>query len=204
MVRKVQTRTQRATSASRHRFVLRFAGGDITVRRARPALITTAKLKAHIKELRDAVLAGKIVVKTLTQQVVDISGSEFHPVGGVAPASPKPNRRLDSVDNDKTFAGGVGESKPLYPDGAPQSQVVAPPSVTRPMSTADEVPVGGSGDPAKLRAASTEVKVPTEEEDSGEEDTEEDPDGDLDETSTEDAPVQTKAQKKAARKAARQ
>ena len=44
MVRKVQTRTQRATSAARHRFVQRLAGGDITVRRARPATVTHKQL----------------------------------------------------------------------------------------------------------------------------------------------------------------
>ena len=107
---------------------------------------------------------------------------------------PAPHPPVDSAVNDKTFEGGVGEHKPLYPDGLAQTQSAAPPSVNRPMASSDDVPVTGAGDPAKLRAAAeakaaAELTTPDEEDPSVE--GEDEPDS------------QTKAEKRAAKKASK-
>jgi hypothetical protein len=161
MVRKVATRTQRATSAKRHRFVQRLAGGDITVRRARAATVSESKLKAHIKELREAVREGRIVVKTPTHQVVDIFGDEFHLVSETPVAekhSPPAQPPQDSVANDKTFEGGVGENRPMYEGATPQGELAPSPSVNKPLTGEDQTPIQATGDPARARAAEEAAK----------------------------------------------
>jgi len=200
MVRKVATRTLRAKSPSRHRFVQRLAGGDITVRRARAATVTESKIRLHIKELRAAVREGRIVVKTPTHQVVDILSDEFHLESSTPVASPAPKLQLDSAADDKTYEGGVGEDRPLFPGGVPQSQVAPSPSVNKPLGGSDEAPVVGAGDPAKLRAAQGAPPAEPEiEEAPVEAESEEAPDDATD--SDPEAAKLTKAEKKAAKAA---
>lgn len=157
LVRKVQTRTLRQKAAGRHRFVQRLAGGDITVRRARPATVTEGKLVRHLAELRAAVREGKIEVRTPTGRVVDIFGDEHHYVDETPKASkPLPNPPLDSVANDKTFEHGVGEHRPLFEGGDPQTTTPESPTNLGGLVGDDEnVPVQTSGDPALARAAAT-------------------------------------------------
>lgn len=160
MVRKVQTRLQRAKAPSRHRFVQRFGGGSITVRRARPATVTEDKLMAHLEELKKAVKEGRIVVKTPTHEVVDLETMSTAP----APAtdSPKPAPPSDTAAADKTFEEGVGEHKPIFPEGAGQAQQVESPHVRSSLTGEDEQPIKASGgDPVKAREA--EQKKATQE-----------------------------------------
>lgn len=152
MVRKVQTRTKRAKSPSRHRFVQRLGGGDITVRRARPATVTEDKLMAHLPEIIRAVEEGRIVVKTLTHDVVDLTTMSVTPQS--AKDSPKPKPTEDTAAADKTFSEGVGEHMPIFPDGLGQAQKVDAPQVRSSLTGEDDKPIkSGGGDPVKLREA---------------------------------------------------
>ncbi len=150
MVRRVATRTKRQQSASRHRFVQRLAGGEITVRRARPATISAAQLDQHLELLKVAVEDGRIEVRTMVGAVVDLSTLKAAPVKETA--SPKADPPLDSAANDRTFDGGVG----VMP---PESQVLPDPDVNTPLaSEGDEAVEAGSKDPAKVRGKSKESK----------------------------------------------
>lgn len=154
LVRKVQTRTKRQKAAGRHRFVQRLAGGDITVRRARPATVTEAKLERHLAELQAAVKEGKIEVRTPTGRVVDILDAEPRVSEAVEATKPLPNPPLDSAANDKTFEHGVGEDRPLFEGGDPQGVTPESPTNLGGLVGDDEnVPVQTAGDPALARAA---------------------------------------------------
>lgn len=160
LVRKVQTRLQRAKSPSRHRFVQRFGGGSITVRRARPATVTEDKLLANLDELKKAVRDGRVIVKTPTHEVVDLDTMSASPQP--SKDSPKPKPPEDTASADKTFEEGVGEHKPIFPDGAGQAQKVEAPQVRTSLTGEDEKPIkSGGSDPVKARAA--EKKEPTPE-----------------------------------------
>lgn len=174
LVRKVQTRLKRQKAAGRHRFVQRLAGGDITVRRARPATVTEAKLERHLAELREAVREGKIEVRTPTGRVVDIlepppayfDDDDLDGLEEETPvvSKPLPHPPLDSAANDKTFEHGVGEDRPLFEGGDPQGVTPESPTNLGGLVGDDEnVPVQTAGDPARARAAEdAEGQAPTE------------------------------------------
>ncbi len=150
MVRKVQTKNLRMKSAVHHRFVQRFGGGIITVRRARPATVTRALLERHAKEIQKAIDEGKVIVKTLTGAVVDLNTFTSQPQEVVS--KPLPNPPLDSAENDKTFEHGVGEKMPLFEGGGVPGDDKTPPELKSSVLT-DESPISSGGaDPALVRA----------------------------------------------------
>jgi hypothetical protein len=155
MVRKVATRLHRQKSASRHRFVQRLAGGDITVRRARPATITRAQLERHLEVLKKAELEGKIEVRTHTGVPVDLK--TLKPVPGRLIAKPLAAAPLDSAADDKTFEQGVGEHIPAVVGGKGISEEVEAPESSE-LPGSDEVPVEGGGDPVETRKAKKKKK----------------------------------------------
>lgn len=106
-------RTARVAVPGRIPFVQRIAGGRIIVRRARPARITEAVLKANLPEIAKLVALQTIVVKTLDGKVVDLE--TLGVAKTVAPPSPPPNPPLDSAKNDKNE--GVGYNVPGSPEG---------------------------------------------------------------------------------------
>ena len=53
-VRRRSTRHKRIASPLRHRFVQRLAGGEIIVRRNRPATVTAKKLAEHLEVIKQA------------------------------------------------------------------------------------------------------------------------------------------------------
>lgn len=105
-------RTARAMQAGRIPFVQRFAGGTILVRRARPARISEAALKANLAEFIRAVDQAKIVVTTMSGRVVDLRTFEVAPQ---AAEKPLPNPPLDSAKNDKNQ--NIGYDVPPTPEG---------------------------------------------------------------------------------------
>lgn len=112
VVRGRSNRTARAAQPGRMSFVQRLAGGTILVRRARPARITEAALIANIEEIKLAVAQHKVVVTTLSGQVISLETLEAAP----APAEkPLPNPPLDSANNDKNQ--GIGYDVPPTPEG---------------------------------------------------------------------------------------
>jgi hypothetical protein len=157
MVREIATRNHRMKAATHHRFVQRFGGGQITVRRARAATVTKAVLLRHLKELKKAEAEGKVVVKTMTGAVVNLETFDVTPP--VDTASPPPNKPLDSAAKDKTFEYGVGEKRPLFggeggvPGGPPPAL-----NVRQPLMNTD-TPIKTAGDPAKARAEVAAVVI---------------------------------------------
>lgn len=152
-VRKVHTRLQRKKAAGRHRFVQRLAGGDIVVRRVRPATITGTQLRQHLAEFKRARDEGRAEVRTPTGQLVDLD--TLKPVAGLPAAPPKPEPPLDSAANDKTFPAGVGEHRPKYPEGKGQAEDAgALPSITLPGDESETKAVKSGGDPAAARKKS--------------------------------------------------
>lgn len=111
-VRDRNNRTARAAQTGRRTFVQRFAGGTIVVRRARPARLSEAVLRANLEEFKRAVLEHRITVTTLSGQAVDLSTFE---VGPKEATPPPPNPPLDSAKNDKN--AGIGYDIPPTPEG---------------------------------------------------------------------------------------
>lgn len=120
MVRRVQTRTQRATSPGRHRFKqYLFQGTDSATRRlvrSRPIDISSADLEKNLEELRTKWRAGIIEVRTMDGRTLNLD--DFS-VGPERLAAPLPHPPLDSVNNDTPtgysiphYAGGVGQNDP--------------------------------------------------------------------------------------------
>lgn len=106
-------RTARVAQAvGRVPFVQRFAGGTILVRRARPARISEAALKANFAEIKRAVDQHKVEVTTLNGRLVNLSTWEVAPAPAVLPL---PNPPLDSAMNDKNE--GIGYDVPPTPEG---------------------------------------------------------------------------------------
>ena len=150
MVREISTRTQRMKASVHHRFVQRFGGGRITVRRTRPATVMKDVLLACLPELKKASEEGKIVVRTMTGGSVDLDS--FTVVSPAQKSSPPPKVVLDSAANDKTYKHGVGEKRPLFEgSGVPGDK---PPAlnVKMPLSSSDTPIQSGGADPAKVRA----------------------------------------------------
>lgn len=106
-------RTARVAQAvGRVPFVQRFAGGTILVRRARPARISEAALKANFAEIKRAVDQHKIEVTTLSGRLVNLNTWEVAPAPAVQPL---PNPPLDSAMNDKNE--NIGYDVPPTPEG---------------------------------------------------------------------------------------
>jgi hypothetical protein len=163
MVRKVETRMHRAVAPQHHRFVQRLAGGDIIVRRARPATITESKLYRHLEELKKAEVEGKIRVTTDRGQPVDLNSLAVKPV--VEVSKPLPNPPLDSAARDKTYGGGVGVAMPQHArGGALTSKTALPATLAKLTEEVEEPPVAMGGDPALLRKQQAQVAPPVESE----------------------------------------
>lgn len=111
-VRGRTNRIERKMQPGRQRFVQRLAGGQIIVRRARPARITEAVLNQHLDVIKQAVAEHRVVVTNLAGQLVDLETMELLPP---AVKKPLPNPPLDSAKNDKNR--GVGYAVPATPYG---------------------------------------------------------------------------------------
>jgi hypothetical protein len=105
-------RIERKSQPGRRPFVQRFAGGNIVVRRARPARISEAALLANLGAIKKAVAAHQIVVTTSAGDIVDLETFQVTPQ---VPASPVPNPPLDSAKNDKNE--NIGYDVPPTPEG---------------------------------------------------------------------------------------
>ena len=106
-------RTVRAMQVGRRGFVQKFAGGTILVRRARPARLPEAVLKANLAEFKKAVAEHLVAVTTLDGRPVDLNTLEAGPPA--AASSPRPNPPLDSAKNDKNE--NIGYDVPPTPEG---------------------------------------------------------------------------------------
>lgn len=182
MVRKPETRMHRAMAAQHHRFVTKLAGGDIVVRRARPTVITEAKLQRHLAELRKAEEEGKIRVTTGRGIPVDLSSLTIVPV--VEVSKPLPNPPLDSAANDRTYGKGVGMDLPQHlRGGSLTGKAPLPTTLAKLTEDMEDMPIAPSGDPALLRKKQAQAEpVP---------DSDEDADDDLEEELDEDGEKDT-------------
>lgn len=101
MVRRVQTRTARATSPTRHRFKqYLFNGTSSTTRRLvrnRPVEISSEELEQNLDELRAKWEVGMLEVRTMDGRVLNLNDFSVGP--SRAPA-PLPHPPLDSANND--------------------------------------------------------------------------------------------------------
>lgn len=106
-------RTARVSVPGRMPFVQRIAGGTILVRRARPARISEAALKANLKEIQGLVDRHQLEVTTLDGRAVNLKTFEAGPLATAE--KPLPNPPLDSAKNDKNK--NVGYDVPPTPEG---------------------------------------------------------------------------------------
>jgi hypothetical protein len=149
LVRATETRLQRMQAAVHHRFVQRFGGGSITVRRARAATVTRVLLDRHLAEIKKAVAEGKVVVKTMTGEVVDLD--TFKVVSPAQVSAPLPHPPLDSAAKDVTFPHGVGQKIEQFEGGGAEGD--NPPLNIQQPFTSDDQAISVAGDPAKVRAS---------------------------------------------------
>lgn len=161
--REVATRTKRMEAPVHHRRMVRLGGGDITVRTGAPTLVSKPTLVKHLAQIKQAQKEGKIVVRTLSDETVDLEAFNAKPVvakpeekakkAKESKASPPPRPPLDSAARDKTFPGGVGEHKPMFnSDGGAPGLSDPPLTITQPMNL-EGMPIDAAGkDPAKIRA----------------------------------------------------
>lgn len=154
-VRKVKTRLKRVQSPARHKFVQRLAGGAIVVRRKRPATITGSQLKAYLAEIKKANEEGRVEVRLVTGELVDLDTMEAAPK---APSPPAPKPPLDSAANDKTFEAGVGEKIPKYRGGKAIDEHAEPPSPLTMPDGGEPEEVDDGPDPEKDPAAARRRK----------------------------------------------
>lgn len=150
-VRKVHTRATRRKTPGRARFVQRLLGGAVIVRRVRPATITKTQLLDNLEEFKVANKEGRIEVKTVTGELIDLE--TMTPIEK-APAPPKPHPPLDSIANDKTFEHGVGRHMPKYPDGkgiAEDASLLAPKGLVEDDEAVEPLPEDSGTDPAAAR-----------------------------------------------------
>jgi hypothetical protein len=149
-VRKRHNKLLRRKTPGRADFVQRLVGGDVIVRRNRPATITESKLKAHLPEFERAFAEGRVEVRTPTGLLVDLNTLK---VAETLPApAAQPHPPLDSVKDDKN--AGVGEKMPIFKDGVAFDEDVKPPP--RPVLPGDDSeesnPVDAQGgDPVAAR-----------------------------------------------------
>lgn len=135
MVRRVETRLQRATAARRHPLKLLIGGGILRIPRGRYQTVAERMVRQLLPELRQMEAQGMLKVTTATGQRVELQN--LKPVEELTAASPLPKTPLDSAKNDKTYEHGVGQSMPTVEGGKASSQ-----DVKRPEILDDEVPEG--------------------------------------------------------------
>lgn len=160
MVRKVETRLLRAVAPQHHRLVQRLAGGDIIVRRARPAVVTESKLLKHLAEVRQAEKEGRICVTTPQGRPVDLDS--LTPSLAAVVSKPLPNPPVDSAANDKTYGAGVGVVMPQHARGSTIMSTGLPKTLETLTKESEEDSVPAGGDPVLARKKLEEVKVEEE------------------------------------------
>jgi len=131
------------TAVGRKTTVQRLVGGDIIVRSLRPATVTESMLKKNIEVLKRGVKAGRLEVRTITGNPVDLDSLQVIDVPKVT--KPLPNFPQDSVARDKQ---NVGEYMPPYADGKAVDQVAVSPTLTKDF---EEAPLVGVNDPVEER-----------------------------------------------------
>lgn len=150
MVRRQETRLQRATSPERHRMNLILGGGLVRVPRGRYVPVAKSLVKRMARELIEKEKLGLLKVTTVTQQRVDID--TLVPVEELPVSAPLPNPPLDSASNDLTFEHGVGNPVPNIEGGKGEGE-----EVDRPGVLDQELP---DGDEEELEE---EAEVPSDE-----------------------------------------
>lgn len=128
LVRDISTRVHRAKSPTRHRFNMLLGGGLIRVARKRPATVTKAILQRLMPELLDKEARGMLMVtdvigRRLSLDTLTVIESSNPPV-------PTPNPPLDTAATDNKYP--IGEPKPMFFGGAPESMEVETPEVMQP------------------------------------------------------------------------
>jgi hypothetical protein len=104
-VRKRSTRLQRQQrkAGTRPKFVQRFGGTEVTIRRARPARVTEEALLRHLEALKKAEAEGRIEVRTPDGRRVDLN--TLQATGPVQVSPPLPRPLLDSAERDIPTGG---------------------------------------------------------------------------------------------------
>lgn len=135
-VRKRSTRLhrQQRKAGTRPKFVQKFGGTEITVRRARPVRVTEEALLRHLVALKKAEAEGRIEVRTLTGLRVDLSTLTVAGAPPVAP--PRPHPPIDSAERDIP----AGEHMRPQHGTAAQTESSSLPSVLQ-----DDLPDGWDG-----------------------------------------------------------
>lgn len=127
LVRRVETRLDRAVSPTRHRMNILLGGGLIRIVRGRHAVVTRSTLVRLLNELVQKETAGMIKVTTPAGVRIDLATLG---ASGVAKKSaPRPKPPLDAAARDQSFEHGVGENLPTVPGGKPVTTAVPKPQV---------------------------------------------------------------------------
>lgn len=147
-VRKRHTRGKRMRNpmAYRARFVQRI-GGDIVVRRNRPARVNEKAFVKHREEILQRVQAGLLEVRTPDGRLIDAANMQVvEPPREPAPTKPEPVKAEDMP---------VGRPIPITPEGTAQTEPIDPPKITQPI-----IPEGQ--EPAVDSSADTQPTTTTE------------------------------------------
>lgn len=146
MVRRVQTRTKRAMSPKRHRFVQRLGGGLVTLRRGRSVTVGQKMFDTLLPELKRLWKEGILEVRARGGAFIDLDTMK---VAAPATAKPMPAPPADTAADDKN----QGSPKPVYQEGKGVAEDVDPPALagegipegTAPEAQAPEAEPSGSG-----------------------------------------------------------
>lgn len=156
LVRKPETRVQRATSPDRHRARMMLGGGVARLVRARATVVSKELLMRLMPELKEKEARGMLKVTLMSGQRINLD--TLQPLTEPYASPPLPTPPLDSAANDKTFEFGVGEKRMNVPGGKPLTEELPVPTVVEQVSRFDE-PTDPEPVPDTVAAPVPEVEV---------------------------------------------
>lgn len=115
LVREKETKLQRVTSPTRHRFNQILGGGLVRVVRKRPTTVTRSMLERLLPEVKLKEAAGILMVTDMVGNRIDLN--TMAPTKKALAPNMTPNFPLDDAARDQTYPQGVGNALPNIPGG---------------------------------------------------------------------------------------
>lgn len=125
--RDVQTRNTRAQNPTHKGLKQHIMNGSRRLVRGRPIVVTEEQLKQHLSELQQKAKDGILYVTTMDGKRVNIHHPKLVAEVAAAASNPRPNKPLDSADNDKPTGVPMNSLKGEAPPPAEFTMPVEPP-----------------------------------------------------------------------------